>query len=142
MPEDMQPSLFPQPGQTEAEVIDISAAARHIAEHAGRPELPDRTSDAARYDQGHGPVQISSTEHIPASDAERAQARARRTHPAASGAKVYELPGKNGRRNTPGVATRAEAQKGLTPEEIDRRRRVNSTGAAVARAALKGASQQ
>lgn len=142
MPEDMQPSLFPdQAEQPVAGVVDTSEAARHIAKHAGQPEYEDRTSEAAR-DQGHGSLDLGSTEHIPGSDTERAQARARRTHPAEGGAKVYELPGKNGRRNTPGVATRAEVQRGLSDEEIDRRKRVNRAGAAAARAALKGTSQQ
>ncbi len=102
--------------------------ASHIAAHAPRVEYPDRTSEAAQ-DQGWGPVDL------PVTEAEQPAT--------ASQSRRLELPGKNGRRN-PGSQslTPAEAQKGLSKEQIENQNRINKAGAAAARAALNGLNNQ
>ncbi len=53
---------------------------------------------------------------------------------------VFELPGKDGRRH-PGSQplTRRQAQRGLSPEKIDRQQAINRAGAELARQALRDA---
>lgn len=136
-----QPNLFPEDDQTEglADVINISDYANKIGENA-RPFVPDdRTSEAAR-DQGHGPQQIIDINNIPGYDAERSKAKVSGTHP--SQKKPFELPGKDGRTNSPSIVTPTEAQQGLTPDEIAEQREKNRRGVEAAREALRDATDR
>ncbi len=56
----------------------------------------------------------------------------------------FEMPGqnRNGRTNGPGLATRAEAQKGMTDAEIDQQQEINTRGAAAARRMLRGETEE
>lgn len=117
--------------------IDISDRARQIGEFA-RPYTPvDRTSDAAR-DQGHGPVDNVTGIEDAGSSSERNKAKRRGIHPSQ---RPFEKP-QQGRNNAPGLITPAEAQQGLTDDEIDAQSEINSRGAAAAREALKKAQER
>ncbi len=110
-----QPQLFPQE-QTPPMSMDEMAA--HITANARPVEYEDRTSEAAR-EQGHGPVSNSpQISHQPA--------------------RLFEVPGLNrGRVNQyDQPVTPAEAQRGMTTEEIDKQHAINSAGAAAVRAQL------
>ncbi len=133
---EQRPNLFDQQPAAAPKPVDVAVVAAQIAENAPRVEYPDRTSAAAE-DQGWGSVILPEITLVDSVVSEE-QHEALPTRPKAR----LELPGKNGLRN-PGTQTptRAEAQQGMTAEQIAHQNHVNKVGAAAARAALRAASE-
>ncbi|GAC1387479.1 MAG: hypothetical protein NVS1B7_0960 [Candidatus Saccharimonadales bacterium] len=117
-----QPSLFGSESDSPAPSFDAETFATNVAAAADAKapvEYVDRTSEAAR-DQGHGVLPV--TPDLDDLDETNKTDESSQSH-------LFN------QQNM--LASRTEARRGLTPEEIARQYTINSQGAAKARAALE-----
>jgi hypothetical protein len=144
-----QPDLFSGDNAQNQEVVDISEIARKIAENApNNPYQSQEDRKRAIFEQRGEDLGAEQTglkeniigiEEVPGTSDQRQVAKNRGTHP--SQRRPFEMPGKDGRTNSPGLATSSEVQAGLTDEEIDTQQDINRKGIVEARKALEQAKQ-
>ncbi len=146
-----QPSLFGNDNTpvNKYEEIDPRVYAEQIANNAPRDpyseqkkrqeEIIEQRGEDLGAEQTGLKENIIGIEEVPGTSDQRQVAKNRGTHP--SQRRPFEMPGKDGRTNSPGLATSSEVQAGLTDEEIDTQQDINRKGIVEARKALEQAKQ-
>jgi len=121
-----QGQLFSSPDDAQPKPIPVDTEAIAAAGDRRQFDPNDRKISEAAIDQGWGPVEPADL-LIP--------------EPKKPRGPMFEMPGRNRGRLNPydQPITPRQAQKDLTPEQVDRQQAVNAPGIALARAAIKNA---
>lgn len=117
-----QESFFqPTPDESLPPIKDIAEIARHIAEHAPVDPYAATSERRAAIVETRGEDIAGEQTGVPTVDTVNEGEQTVRRHTRESRQRLYELPGKLGRSNTPPLPRPKDVQRGLTDGEIDAR---------------------